>query len=90
MLNDQKETVGQWLLKIKTEGDKLKEKAEKWDNYLVDASRVPESAYEALDKLEAIKKWKYGILLRMPLIGNQGHISRSDLDELEKILEAEA
>jgi len=66
--------------------NELKDKAERYEKQY---GNMTEYAIELENKLEAVKKWKYGILLRMPFIGNQGHISRSDLDELEKILEAE-
>ncbi len=40
------------------------------------------------DMLEAVETWKYGMFVRLPLVG-KGHISRDDLDRLGKILKGE-
>lgn len=61
----------------------MKSNTEGWSNkQLNDRIQVLE------DTLEAVKTWKYERFLKMPVMG-KGHISRADLDRLDKILEAE-
>ena len=56
-----------------------------WD----ELRRQTERLEQLHTKLEAVKTWKEGIFFKMPFIG-KGHISRQDLDRLEKILEGAA
>jgi len=72
---------------VKVEGDKLKEKAEAWDNYLeAIKDTVPHVSlddYEILeDKLEAAKRWHKAQLGRQ--------VDPTDIKELGEILEVEA
>ena len=36
-------------------------------------------------KLKAVADWHYGMLLKMPFIGSEGHISKWDLDRLRDV-----
>ena len=69
--------------------DYLEDKLEDFDRLQMDFHHLEKYGKINETKLEAVKTWKQGMFLKMPFIGDMGHISKHDLDRLDKILEGE-